>query len=176
MRVSITGRNLDISDGWRSKIEKKVGKLDKYLRDDAEVQVRLSQERGSRNTAEITILLSGAVLRAEETGPEMTASLDKVMDKIVRQIHRHRTKIEKRLRVGAFEQGAADMPLEPAEEHKLVRVKRFSVKPTNVDEAISQMEMLGHSFYLFFNEETDGYNVIYRREDGDYGLLQPTNA
>ena len=178
MRISITGRNLEISDGWRAKIEKKVGKLDKYLGDDSEVQVRLSQERGTRNTAEITILLAGAMLRAEETGSEMNACLDKVMDKIVRQIHRHRTRIEKRLRAGAFEletPGIAE-PEEEPETHKVVRVKRFNVKPTSVEEAITQMEMLGHNFHLFLNEETGTYNVVYRREDGDYGLLEPTNA
>ena len=178
MRISITGRNLDISDGWRAKIEKKVGKLDKYLRDDSEVQIRLSQEHGSRNTAEITILLSGTMLRAEETGAEMTASLDKVMDKIVRQIHRHRTRIEKRLRAGAFEAEAPEVaePAEAPETPKVVRVKRFNVKPTNVEDAITQMEMLGHSFHLFLNEETGTYSVVYRRENGDYGLLEPTNA
>ncbi len=113
MRISITGRNLDISDGWRAKIEKKVFKLDKYLRDDSELQVRLSQEHGTRNTAEITILLPGAILRAEETGAEMSACLDKVLDKIVRQIHRHRTRIEKRLRAGAFELPRPNSPPKP---------------------------------------------------------------
>lgn len=176
MRISITGRNLDISDGWRAKIEKKIGKLDKYLRDDSEVQVRLSQEHVSRNTAEITILLSGSILRAEETGPEVTACLDKVMDRIVRQIHRHRTRIEKRLRVGAFEAPDAAEPDEAPETHNVVRVKRFNVKPTSVEEAITQMEMLGHNFHLFLNEDTDTYSVVYRRLDGDYGLLEPINA
>lgn len=177
MRVTITGRNLDISDSWRAKIEKKVSKLDKYLRDDSEVQVRLTQERGTRNTAEITILLPGSILRAEETSPEMTASLDKVMDKIVRQIHRHRTMLEKRLRAGAFEVPAAVIEQEEAPEvHTVVRVKRFSVKPVSVEEAITQMEMLGHNFHLFLNEETGTYGVVYRREDGDYGLLEPKNA
>ena len=179
MRITITGRNLDISDGWRAKIEKKVGKLDKYLRDDSEVEVRLSQEHGTRKSAEITILLAGSILRAEETGQEANACLDKVMDKIVRQIHRHRTKIEKRLRAGAFEVESPELaePVDEAPEaHKVVRTKRFSVKPTSVDEAITQMEMLGHNFHLFLNEETGTYGVVYRREDGDYGLLEPTNA
>lgn len=177
MKVTVTGRNLDISDSWRAKIEKKVSKLDKYLRDDSEVQVRLSQEHGTRNTAEITILLAGSILRAEETGLEMTASLDKVMDKIVRQIHRHRTKLEKRLRAGAFEVAAPEAePEETPEVHTVVRVKRFSVKPVSVEDAITQMEMLGHSFHLFLNEETGTYGVVYRREDGDYGLLEPNNA
>jgi putative sigma-54 modulation protein len=177
MRISITGRNLDISDGWRAKIEKKVGRLDKYLRDDSEVQVRLSQERPTRNTAEITILLSGSMLRAEETGPEMTACLDKVMDKIVRQIHRHRTRIEKRLRAGAFAVEAPEAAeIAEAAEHRVVRVKRFRVKPVSVEDAISEMEMLGHNFHLFLNAETNAYCVVYRRVDGDYGLLEPSNA
>ena len=152
MRISITGRNLDISDGWRAKIEKKVGKLDKYLRDDSEVQVRLSQEHGTRNAAEITILLTGTILRAEETGLEMNACLDKVMDKIVRQIHRHRTRIEKRLRAGAFEletPGIAE-PEEEPETHKVVRVKRFNVKPTSVEEAITVLD--GQSFDLVITD------------------------
>ena len=178
MRITVTGRNLEISDGWRAKIEKKVGKLDKYLHDDSEVQLRLSQEHGTRNTAEITIVFPGSILRAEETGTEMSACIDKVLDKIVRQIHRHRTRIEKRLRAGAFEAEAPEVAAESEmpEVHTVVRVKRFSVKPTSVEEAITQMEMLGHNFHLFLNEDTGTYSVVYRRVDGDYGLLEPTNA
>ncbi len=180
MRIAISGKNIEITDTLRARIEKKVGKLDKYLREDTDVQVKLSQERPNRNTAEITITLNGAILRVEETSPDMYASIDAVQDKIIRKIRRHRTKLEKRLRVDAFDFEQADAALtepEPEEgEHALVRVKRFAVKPMTVDDAIAQMEMLSHSFFLFLDAETGATCVVYRREDGNYGLLQPENA
>lgn len=179
MRIAVNGRNFEISDALQERIEKKVGKLDKYLRDDAEVQVRLSQEAKARNRAEITITLGSAILRAEEAGPDMYACIDKTMDKIVRQIRRHRTKLEKRLKVTAseIEKDIAPEEVEAVEDaRELVRVKRFAVKPMTVEDAIAQMEMLGHSFFLFLNAETETTCVVYRREDGNYGLLMPENA
>ena len=176
MRTTINGRNLNISDEMRAHVEKKIAKLDKYLRDDAEVQVRFSQESKARNIAEITISLGSAILRAEEVGPDLYACFDKTLDKIVRQIRRHRTKLERRLKVSASEI-AADIEPEADDDdaRKLVRVKRFAVKPMTVDDAIAQMDMLGHSFFLFLNEETNSTCVVYRRQDGNYGLLQPEN-
>ena len=146
------------------------------FRPDTEVQVRISQERGGRNIAEVTVALRGVILRAEEVTNDMYASIDTAIDKMVRQIRRHRTKLEKGLRAGAFELAAAEevVPEDEVEETapQLVRVKRFLVPvPMDVEDAIAQMEMLGHNFFLFLNIDTESACVVYKRQDGGYGLL-----
>ncbi|MDI9504771.1 MAG: ribosome hibernation-promoting factor, HPF/YfiA family [Candidatus Excrementavichristensenella sp.] len=174
MRITISGKNVHISDALRQRIEKKLGKLDRFLVEDEDVQVRLSQARGGRNTVEITIMFDGIILRAEETNPDMFLSVDKAVDIIVRQIRRHRTKLEKRLRAGVYEQQAPDFELQ--DEAVLVRTKRFVMKPMSVDDAIAQMDLLNHNFFLFLNVETDCASVVYKRVDGNYGLLEAENA
>ena len=152
MRTIVSGKNVEITEALGQRIEKKLSKLDRFLTEEEEVQVRLSQERGGRNTVEITIAFDGIILRAEETSNDMYSSIDKAVDIIVRQIRRHRTKLEKRLREGVYEQEAPDF--EMADEAELVRTKRFTMKPMSVEDAIIQMDMLGHSFFLFLNAET----------------------
>ena len=174
MRTIVSGKNVEITEALGQRIEKKLSKLDRFLTEEEEVQVRLSQERGGRNTVEITIAFDGIILRAEETSSDMYGSIDKAVDIIVRQIRRHRTKLEKRLRAGAYEEEAPDFEL--ADEAELVRTKRFTMKPMSVEDAIIQMDMLGHSFVLFLNAETGGACVVYKRLDGNYGLLEPENA
>lgn len=180
MHTIMVGKNFEISDTLKTRINKQLGKLDKFLKDDTEVHVKLSQARGNRNTAEITILFDGTILRAEETTGDMYGSIDKAADIIERQIRRHRTKLEKRLRAGAFEADflAEREVEEPSSEveNGIVRVKHFTLNPMTVEDAISQMDMLGHSFFLFLNEESGGANVVYRRQDGNYGLLSPDNV
>ncbi len=178
MILNLNGRNMQITDSLRAQIEKRAAKLERLFRAETEVQVRLSQERGNRNIAEITVPLRGVILRAEETTTDMYVSIDKAFDKIVRQIRRHRTKLEKGLHAEAFAVPIEEVPEEEVETEnpKLVRVKRFPVKPMAVDDAIAQMEMLGHSFYLFLNIETESACVVYKRQDGNYGLLEPENA
>ncbi len=175
MRIITSGKNVEITEALRERIEKKLSKLDRFLDESEEVQVRLSQQRGNRNTVEITIAFDGAILRAEETTPDMYGSIDRAVDIIVRQIRRHRTKLEKRLRIGAYEEADA-AALEEALEATLVRTKKFMMKPMSVDDAIVQMDMLGHNFFMFLNEETGGTCVVYKRQDGNYGLLEPENA
>lgn len=176
MRTSITGKNMEISDSLKSHIEKKLAKLDKFVTDEEEIQVRLSQEKGKSNTVEITIAFDGAILRAEETTTDMYSSIDKAVDIILRQIRRHRTKLEKRLRAGAFEEEVPAETVEAMEDILPVRTKRFSMKPMSVEDAITQMDMLGHTFFLFLNDETNSTCVVYKRQDGNYGLLEPENA
>ena len=130
-------------------------------------------DEGGKNIVEITISHKGLLFRAEEATGDMYASVDKAVDKLSRQIRRHRTKLDKRLHVSA----PAPMPeVEPEEvaeeERKIVRVKRFSMKPMSVEDAMMQMELLGHNFYLFDNAETGHVCVLYVRQDGDYGLLE----
>lgn len=174
MKFVYIGKGLEITDSLKDRIEKKLKKLERYFQDDVEAQIRISQERGNRNIAEITISVGSVILRAEEVSGDMYMSIDRAVDKLNRQIRRHRTKLEKRLRAGAFEP-MPEAAEEPEEEpsYNIVRVKRFSVKPMQVEDAIAQMELLGHTFFLFLNEETDSMCVLYSRSDGSYGLLQP---
>jgi len=183
MRIIIHQKGTVITTSLRDRIEKKIGKLDRFFEDDIEVIVRLSEERSVRNIAEITIdLKGGTVLRVEEVSTDMGMSVDKAIEKIVRQLRRHRTKLEKRLRVGAFdnqvdfegEAGAEDAGSNDSDE--LVRVKRFELKPMAVEDAISHMDLLGHSFFLFVDAQTNTTCVVYRRRDGKIGMLQPTNG
>ena len=173
MKFIYVGRDLEVSDGLKERAEKKLSKLERYFQDDVEALIRLSQQRGARNTAEITISVGGLLLRAEESSSDMYASIDGAVDKLNRQIRRHRTKLEKRLRSGAFEPEVAIEAPEEAENYRVVRTKTFSVKPMGVEDAIAQMDLLGHNFFLFQNSDTDTMCVLYRRNDGDYGLLQP---
>ena len=170
MRLNISGKGFEVTDGLRDRFERKLSKLDRYFHDDAEAYIRISQEKGGRNIVEITISVSGLILRAEETSNDMYGSIDGCVDKLNRQIRRHRTKLEKKLRVTEI---VPDEAPEAEAEYSLVRVKKFGVKPMPVDDAIAQMELLDHNFYIYRSDETGEINVLYRRNDGGYGLLQP---
>ena len=174
MRISINGKNIEVSDYLSVLVTKKVSKLDKYFPEDTEAHVLLAVER-NRHIVEVTIPYSGGIIRGEEVSGDMYASIDTVLAKVEKQITRHRTKLEKNLRADAFE-GAdfADyMDDEDEEEHSVVKVKRFSMKPMDVEEAVLQMELLGHSFYVFENADDGLVNVVYKRKDGNYGLIEP---
>lgn len=173
MRISINGKNIEVSDYLKDLVTKKVSKLDKYFPEDTEVFVTLSVER-SRHIVEVTIPYSGGIIRGEEVSGDMYASIDTVLAKVEKQIVRHRTKLEKNLRAEAFAAQNADYYGEEDEEdRRVVRVKRFSIKPMDVEEAILQLELLGHSFYVFENAEDGQVNVLYQRKDGNYGLIAP---
>lgn len=176
MRISITGKNLEISDYLRDLVEKKVGKLDRYFPQDTEAFVTLSMER-NRHIVEVTIPYDGGVIRGEEVTGDMYASIDNVLDKLEKQFFRHRTKLEKSLRSGAFkyEEPLFGDVYEDSEDDgpKIIRVKKFNVKPMSEEEAMLQIEMIGHSFYVFLNADTEEINVLYKRKDGNYGLIEP---
>ena len=175
MKLTYASKSMQLTDSIQSYVEKKTAKLNKYFNENAEASVRLSEEKTAKYKAELTITDRSLILRAEEISGDMYACIDRVIDKIIRQLRKHRTKIEKKLRDGAFEI-PEELPVEEEEEHTLVRTKHFPVKPMEVEDAIAQMEMLGHSFYLFMNAETNSMCVLYQRADGDYGLLVPENA
>ena len=176
MKITTSGKGFAVTDSLMERIEKRLKKLDRYFHDDAEAIIRVSQEKGNRNIAEIPIRARGLLLRAEETTGDMYASIDGAVDKLNRQIRRHRTKLDKNLRETAFEAPVEavepEFDEEPA-EYNVVRTKRFKVKAMQVDDAIAQMELLDHDFFLFRDEKTDEIMLIYRRNDGAYGLLQP---
>ena len=176
MRISITGKNLEISDYLNELVNKKVGKLERFFPQDTEVFVTLSVER-NRHIVEVTIPYEGGVIRGEEITGDMYASIDNVLDKLEKQIIRHRTRLEKCLRTGAVREieSRYGAEIDEAEEEgpKIVRVKRFAIKPMNEEEAMLQIEMVGHSFYVFLNSDTNAMNVLYKRKDGNYGLIEP---
>ena len=176
MRISISGKNIEVSEYLKDLIDKKVGKLERYFPKDTEIQVTMAVER-NRHIVEVTIPYENIIIRGEEVTGDMYASIDNVLDKLEKQILKHRTKLEKNLKAGAFK---FDTPLyaeayEDAEEEgpRIVRVKRFSIKPMNEEEAMLQMALLGHSFYVFENADTGDINVLYARRDGNYGLIEP---
>jgi putative sigma-54 modulation protein len=177
MNITISGKNVDITDALRTQATKKVKKLERYFEPETEAQVTLSVEK-NRHIVEVTIPFNGVLIRAEESTDDMYASIDKVLDKLERQIHKYRTKLERSFRSGAFKD---EKPLfsdeavidDGANELKVVRTKRFAIKPMSLEEALMQMDLIGHSFFVFSNAETDEVNVVYKRRDGRYGLIEP---
>ncbi|MFN2118665.1 MAG: ribosome hibernation-promoting factor, HPF/YfiA family [Candidatus Promineifilaceae bacterium] len=182
MEVAIHGHNLEVTTRLQNYIEKKVGRLDRYMPNLSSVRVDLTSEHTrsaiERQVAQITIRDDrGTILRAEERNSDIFAAIDSVIDKLYRQIERYRGKRQKKYR-GTQEDLNLGEPLplddeELEEDLSIVRVKHFVLHPMSADEAIDQMELLGHDFFVFFNAEDESINVLYRRHDGNYGLLQP---
>lgn len=172
MKYVYVGKEV-VSDSLKARAEKKLGKLDRYFNRDAEALIRFRQQRGGRNIAEITVSVNGLILRAEESSNDMYLSIDRAVDKLESQIRRYRTKMDKHLRDTIEAPEEAVEPVYEEAHYDVVRVKKFAVKPMDVDDAITQMELLGHNFFLFTNAETETMNVLYRRNDGAYGLLVP---
>jgi putative sigma-54 modulation protein len=178
MEVSIFARNMEVTPRLSEYVEQKVGKLDRYLPwiDDARIDLTVENTRSAahRQVAQLTVRSRGTILRAEERTQDMFASIDAVLDKMYRQIARYKGK-----RQGRWQTAIEVLPIEETAEEavgEIVRVKRFDVRPMAPEEAIEQMELLGHSFYIFLNADEDAINVVYRRDDGNYGLLQPEFA
>ena len=176
MKITITGRKVMLRDNFKERVEKKLSKFNRIFDEDAEANVTVTLEK-DRQTVEVTIKQHGMVYRAESTTHEMNESLDKVIDILGRQIRKNKSRLAKKLRSGLIEEYIAIGHEEPEEEdeseYKVVRSKQFPVKPLDVEEAILQMNMVGHQFYMFRNFETGEINVVYRRKNGTYGLLEP---
>ena len=178
MKYVISGKKITVTDNLRDYAERKISKLDKYFRDEAEANVVFSLERG-RVKAEVTVKSGDLYYRASESTSDKFASLDAAVSGIERQIHKYKTRLEKRLRSGSLD----DIPLEtsfelePQEEEpeiEIVRSKRFTIKPMTVEEACMQMELLDHQFYVFRNmDNNNAFAVVYRRNHGGYGLIEP---
>jgi putative sigma-54 modulation protein len=172
MRVIITSKNVNASDHLKETIEKKLEKLGKYFSDDIGVNVMLSAEK-NRQKIEATIQVRGMIFRAEETTADLYDGVDRVSEKLATQMSRFKTKIQRKHKDNR-EFSFPDWPeSDTSDELKGVKKKKFELNPMTVDEAIVQMEMLEHTFFVFLNTETDSVNVVYRREDQDYGLLEP---
>jgi putative sigma-54 modulation protein len=178
MQLIITGKNMEVSEPLKEYVEKKIGKLTRYLPTIDEVHVELSVEKTKSNlqrqVVQVTMRSNGTILRAEERSADMLAAVDSVRDKLQRQMERFKerpVRMRKRARVEAAEEPVAMTEEEPSP--RIVRTKRFSVTPMSDEEAIEQMELLGHDFFIFYNPTTASMNVVYRRKDGNYGMLQP---
>ena len=175
MKITYTARKVNLRDNFKERVEKKLKKFDKIFSEDAQAFVVVTLDKNSQ-TVEITIKDNHMVYRAEKTMPEMNDALDKCVDVLGRQLRKNKARLEKRLRSGSLEELTAPVEEpETEEDYTVVRTKRIPVKPISVDEAILQMNMVGHKFYMFTNAETGDVNVVYARDDGAYGLLQPTS-
>ena len=175
MRFTITGRNIDVTDGLRSAVEEKIGKLERYFKPDTEVLVTLSVEK-DRQKIEVTIPVKGNIIRSEQVSSDMYDSNDLVEEIIERQLKKYKTKLVDAKQSGgsaSFSQAYMDEEYDDPDEIKIVRTKRFGIKPMDPEEACVQMELLGHSFYVFRNSETDEVNVVYKRKNDTYGLIEP---
>lgn len=178
MNILIRGENVEVTPALRDYVEKKVGRVERYFEPEAtnDIHVTLKVLR-DEHTVEVTIPLPGLLLRAEDRSADMYASIDNVIDKLERQIRKHKTKVNRRFREEGglrtlFVESAGGVA-EEEEELKIVRTKSFHLKPMDAEEAILQMNLLGHSFFVFSNAETDEVNVVYKRKDGRYGLIEP---
>jgi len=183
MKVEVRGKNIEITAALKDYATKRLSKLEKYIDDTRTAQVAMSVE-GEIQKVEVTIPLNGLLLRGEERQEDMYAAIDLVVDKLEKQLDKYKTKLFKRYRNTGLKQflveNHADSPeieikekSKPAEAFKVVRTKRFALKPMDEEEAIMQMNLLGHNFFVFFNSQTEEVNVVYKRKNGDYGLIEP---
>lgn len=179
MRLQVKGKNVEVSDSLKLYAQEKLGKLDKHLNDAARLELELAVEKNpsiaESQIAEGTIWTKGPVLRARESSPDMRASIDLLVEKLERQARRYRDK--RRPRTGGRAAAAAEAEtvavVTDEESPVIVKTKQFAVKPMTPEEAVLQLELIGHDFFVFQNADTTDVNVVYRRRDGDYGLIEP---
>ena len=182
MNFIISGKNIEVTSGLKDAIEQKLGKLERYFTPETEIIVTLSVEKG-RQKIEVTIPVKGHIIRSEQTSSDMYVSIDLVEEVIERQLRKYKNKLVARsqghptsaVSAGGIKKEFIDSEEESPEddEIRIVRTKRFGVKPMYPEDACLQMELLGHSFFVFFNAETDEVNVVYKRKDGSVGLIEP---
>ena len=173
MKFIISGKNIEITQGLRSAVESKIGKLEKYFTQDTEVHVTLSVEK-DRQKIEVTIPVKGSIIRSEQTSNDMYVSIDLVEEVIERQLRKYKNKIvDKQQAAANFQKEYLDKDYEEDEEVKIIRTKKFGIKPMYPEDACVQMELLGHNFFVFFNAETEQVNVVYKRKGNTYGLIEP---
>ena len=173
MNLVISGKNLDITEGLRSAIEEKIGKLERYFTDTTEVHVTLSTEK-NRQKIEITIPMKGSIIRAEEVSSDMYVSIDLVEEVIERQLRKYKNNlIDKEQNAAHLSQSFIEADEFEDEDIQIIRTKKFAMKPMDPEEACVQMELIGHNFFVFRNSETDEVNVVYKRKGNTYGLIEP---
>jgi len=175
MKFVIVGRNIEVTPGLKAAVEDKIGKLEKYFNPDTEVHVTLSVEK-ERQKIEVTIPVKGSIIRSEQVSNDMYVSIDLVEEIIERQLKKYKTKLVDRHQAEAsFSKMYVENEYMDDEDVKIVRTKRFDIKPMYPEDACIQMELLGHNFFVFCNAETDQVNVVYKRKGDTYGLIEPEN-
>lgn len=173
MKFIIVGRNIEITPGLKAAVEEKIGKLEKYFNPDTEAHVTLSVEK-DRQKIEVTIPVKGNIIRSEQVSNDMYVSIDLVEEIIERQLKKYKTKIvDKQQSAGSFSKMYVENDYTDEEEIKIVRTKKFDIKPMYPEDACIQMELLGHNFFVFINADTDQVNVVYKRKGDTYGLIEP---
>lgn len=173
MKFIIVGKNIEVTEGLRSAVEDKIGKLEKYFAPNTEVHVTLSVEK-ERQKIEVTIPVKGNIIRSEQVSSDMYISIDLVEEIIERQLKKYKTKlVDQQQNAAFFKQEYIDKDFMDEEEIKIIRTKRFDIKPMYPEDACVQMELLGHNFYVFCNAETEQVNVVYKRKGSTYGLIEP---
>ena len=176
MKITISGKQIELTEGLKKRIEDRFAKLDRYFHKDTEAFVTLSVQRELQKV-EASIVSANLTMRVEEATDDMYVSIDNSVDILERKLRKHKTKIEKKLKQDVFEAEALanakfDDDVEEEKEFKIVRTKKFSFKPMSPEEAIRQMNLLGHQFFIFNNDKTEAPNVVYIRKNGDYGLIE----
>ena len=172
MRFIITGRNMVVTEGLREAVEEKLGKLDKFFASETEVHVTLSVQK-EQQKIEVTIPVKGHIIRSEQESNDMYVSIELVEEVIERQLKKYKNKIvDKQQNAAAFAQEFVEKDYDD-DEVKIIRTKRFGIKPMDPEDACVQMELLGHNFFVFFNAETEEVNVVYKRKGNTYGLIEP---
>lgn len=175
MKYIILGKNIEVTDGLRSAVEDKIGKLEKYFTPETEVHVTLSVEK-DRQKIEVTIPVKGNIIRSEQVSNDMYVSIDLVEEIIERQLKKYKKKLtDQKQAASFFKQDYIEKDYMDEEEIKIIRTKRFDIKPMYPEDACIQMELLGHNFFVFCNAETDQVNVVYKRKGNTYGLIEPEN-
>lgn len=181
MDLNITGKNIEVTPEARRYVQRKLGKMERYLSNILKFEVEIFEEKTKapeqHYVVQVTVDSNGTLLRGEERGNDLFTAVNRVADVMGRQIERYKGKLYGRTRGGVSIRTEAE-PGEPVEEEelpeqKVVKVKRFAIKPMPVAEAVEQMELLGHDFFLFINSETEQFSLLYRRRDGNYGLIEP---
>ena len=173
MRFTITGRNIEVTQGLREAVEDKLGKLDRFFAPATEAVVRLSVQKDIQKI-EVTIPVKGHIIRAEESSSDMYVSIDLVEEILERQLKKYKNKlIDKKQSATSFSEAFLQEDASAEEEIQIVKSKKFAVKPMDPEEACVQMELLGHNFYVFLNADTEEVNVVYKRKGGTYGLIEP---
>ena len=173
MKFIISGKNITVSQGLRTAVEDKLGKLERYFTPDTEVIVTLSVEK-ERQKIEVTIPVKGNIIRSEQVSNDMYVSIDLVEEVIERQLRKYKNKIvDKQQAAANFQKEYIDKDYEEEDEVKIIRTKKFGIKPMYPEDACVQMELLGHYFFVFYNAETDQVNVVYKRKGNTYGLIEP---
>ena len=173
MKFIISGKNLDVTDGLKAAIEEKIGKLERYFTPETEVHVTLSVEK-ERQKIEVTIPVKGNIIRSEQVSNDMYVSIDLVEEVIERQLRKYKNKIaDKQQEAGNFQKEYLEHDYLEDEDIQIIRTKKFGMKPMYPEDACVQMELLGHTFFVFRNAETDEVNVVYKRKNNTYGLIEP---